>query len=95
MAGENDYAFVATIIDNLNDAQWERALDLITAWKTITPGDLMGLSGGGRDGVRLEDQEGLNDVRARMRLLLGLPEFRDVGLTGGPGSYALPTRWIY
>lgn len=94
MAGENDYAFVATIIDNLNDAQWERALDLVKAWNAIAPGDLLGISGG-RDGLQLSDQEGLDDVRARMRLLLGLPELRDTGITGGPGSYSLPTRWIY
>lgn len=94
VAGENDYAYVATIIDNLNDAQWERVLALVDAWKVIVPGDLLGISGG-RDGLQLSDQEGLNDVRARMRLLLGLPEFRDTGLTGGPGSYSLETRWIY
>ncbi len=94
VAGENDYDLIAEIIDNLNDAQWDRALVLVTAWNNISPGDLLGIDGG-RDALKLSDQEGLDDVRARMRLLLGLPEFRDSGLTGGPGSYALETRWIY
>jgi hypothetical protein len=94
VAGELDRDYVSTLIDNLTDAAWERALTLITKWNEIEPGDLMGLKGG-RDGVRLEDQEALDDIRRRMRLLLGLPELRDALITGGAGSTAVRTRWIY
>lgn len=94
VAGENDITFVSDLIDDLNDAQFERALDLITEWQKVTAGDLVSLQGG-RDGVYLSDQEGLNDIRARMRLLLGLPEMRDSSLTGGPATTAVLTqfRW--
>lgn len=94
VAGENDFDFVSDLVDDLNDAQFDRALDLITEWQKVTAGDLVALRGG-RDGVYLSDQEGLNDIRARMRLLLGLPELRDGLLTGGPTSHAVLTqfRW--
>lgn len=94
VAGENDFEFVSDLIDDLNDAQFDRALDLITEWQKVTAGDLVALSGG-RDGVILSDQEGLNDIRARMRLLLGLPELRDSSLTGGPATIGVLTefRW--
>lgn len=94
VAGENDIDFVSDLIDDLNDAQFDRALDLITEWQKVTAGDLVALSGG-RDGVILSDQEGLNDIRARMRLLLGLPELRDSSLTGGPATIGVLTefRW--
>lgn len=94
VAGENDFAFVSDLIETLNDAQWERALDLTTEWQKVTAGDLVALSGG-RDGVQLSDQQGLDDIRARMRLLLGLPELRDAGLTGGPSTQTVLTqfRW--
>ena len=92
-AGELDFALVASLIDNLNNAQWDRALQLVDAWNTIAPGDLLGIDGG-RDGLKLSDQEGLDDVRARIRLLLGLPEFRDASLIGG-GSVGIRTQWIY
>jgi hypothetical protein len=92
VAGENDGAYVLTLIDNLNDAEWARALDFVTAWNEIAPGDLLGL-GGGRDGLKLSDQEGLDDLRKRMRLLLGLPEFRDWSLTGGPATIGVRTEW--
>src|SRR6185369_6468423 len=82
VAGELDFTFISSLIDNLNDAQWERALAFIDAWNEIAPGDLIGLQGG-REGVRLEDQEALDDIRKRMRLLLGLPELRDTSITGG------------
>lgn len=94
VAGENDNSFIATLVDNLNDAQWERALTLVDAWHEIAPGDLTALEGG-RDGLKLSDQEGLDDIRKRMRLLLGLPELRSAGLTGLPASQAIGTRWIY
>lgn len=95
VAGELDFSFVSSLIDDLADAQWERALELVDFWNGTDPGDLIGLSGGGRDGVRLETQEGLDDIRARMRLLLGLPEFRDSSITGGPATIGVATefRW--
>lgn len=92
VAGENDNEFISDLIDDLNDAQWERALDLTTEWQKVTAGDLIALSGG-RDGVELSDQQGLDDIRARMRLLLGLPELRDSGLTGGPATIGVLTQW--
>ncbi len=94
VAGELDADYVSLLIDNLNDAQWSRALDFITAWNVILPGDLIALEGG-RDGVKLSDQEGLDDLRKRMRLLLGLPELRDIGITGGAGTVSVPTLWVY
>lgn len=94
VAGENDSAVIAALIDNLNDAQWARALDLITAWTGVTPGDLLTLQGG-RDGVQLSDQAGLDDIRKRMRLLLGLPELRDATLTGGAATTWVRNVWIY
>lgn len=94
VAGELDFDFVSELIDNLSDAEWDRALTLVDAWNETDPGDLMGL-GGGRDGIRLEDQEGLDDIRKRMRLLLGLPELRDAGLTGLPASQSIRTQWIW
>jgi hypothetical protein len=94
VTGENDDSFISGLIDSLNDAQWGRALDLTTEWQKVTAGDLVGLKGG-RDGVVLSDQEGLNDIRARMRLLLGLPEFRSFDITGGPATIGVRTefRW--
>lgn len=94
IAGEVSFEFIATLIDNLNDAQWSRALDLITAWNEFAPGDLLSLEGG-REGVKLSDQLGLDDLRKRMRLLLGLPELRDATLTGGPGTTSVQNLWIY
>lgn len=94
VAGENDFDFVSDLIGDLNSAQFDRALDLTTEWQKVTAGDLVALRGG-RDGVELSDREGLDDIRARMRLLLGLPELRDSGLTGGPSTTAVLTqfRW--
>lgn len=92
VAGENDIEFISDLIDDLNDAQWERALDLTTEWQKVAAGDLIALSGG-RDGVELSDQQGLDDIRARMRLLLGLPELRDSSLTGGPATIGVLTQW--
>ncbi len=94
VTGENSTTLIAALVDNLNDAQWARALDLVTAWNEISPGDLLSLQGG-RDGVKLSDQEGLDDLRKRMRLLLGLPELRDATLTGGPATTWVQNLWIY
>jgi hypothetical protein len=94
VAGEMDGAYVSTLIDNLNDAEWGRALDFVTAWQEFTPGDLLALDGG-RDGLRLSDQEGLDDIRRRMRLLLGLPEERDASITGAAVTTSVPVLWLW
>jgi hypothetical protein len=90
IAGEASFEYVSTLIDNLNDAQWSRALDLITAWTNYEPGSVMELVNGGREGVNEKDQDALEDIRRRMRLLLGLPEVRPSSLTGGWGSTSVP-----
>lgn len=95
VAGELSAIYVGTLIDNLNDAQWSRALDLITAWNNYEPGSVMELVNGGREGVNEKDQDALEDIRRRMRLLLGLPEIRDNGLTGGFHSTSVPVLWVW
>jgi len=92
VAGELDNDFISSLIDELNDDQWARALELVDFWNETDPGDLVGLKGG-RDGVQLVAQEGLDDIRKRMRLLLGLPELRDGSITGGPASLGVATAW--
>lgn len=94
VTGEVSRTLIATLIDNLNDTEWNRALDLVTAWAEFAPGDLIALEGG-RDGVRLSDQEGLDDVRRRMRLLLGLPEERDASITGAAVTTSVPVLWLW
>ena len=94
VTGEISRSLISGLIDNLNDAEWGRALDLVTAWGGIEAGDLLSIEGG-RDGVKLVDQENLDDVRRRMRLLLGLPEFRDADITGQPASTSVPVLWVY
>lgn len=94
VAGELDFDFVSTLIENLNDAQWNRALDFITSWNEFAPGSVLRLEGG-REGVHDSDQEALEDIRRRMRLLLGLPELRDASLTGGFGSTSVPVLWVW
>lgn len=89
VAGELSNSTVATLVDNLNDAQWGRALELVDAWNEVEPGGLIALEGG-REGVRLSDQEALDDIRRRMRLLLGLPELRSSDITGLFGSVTVP-----
>lgn len=91
IAGENDYTFIATLIDNLTDAQWQRALDFMDAWDAFNPGDVSFTMQGGRDGVGLSDQFELDDVRKRMRLLLGLPELRAADM--GAISQTVLTQW--
>jgi hypothetical protein len=93
-AGELDFDLISSLIDELNDDQWVRALDLVDFWNRIDPGAIIGLKGG-REGVRLETQEKLDDIRARIRLLLGLPELRDMSTTGGMATVGVLTefRW--
>lgn len=94
IAGELDFDLVSTLIDNLNDAQWNRALDFITAWADFPAGSVLQLEGG-REGVVDSDEAAREDIRRRMRLLLGLPEVRDASLTGGFGSTSVPTLWVW
>ena len=95
VTGEVDRALIATLIENLNSAEFDRALDLISAWQQIAAGDLLTLKNGAGEGVFLSDQEGLDDVRRRMRLLLGLPELRDASITGQPTSTSVPVLWVF
>lgn len=95
VAGEISIEFISPLIDNLNDAQWARALDFITAWNEFAPGSVMRLENGGREGVFDSDQDALEDIRRRMRLLLGLPEVRDASLTGGFASTSVPVLWVW
>lgn len=95
IAGEASFEYVSTLIDSLNDAQWNRALDLISAWTEFEPGSVMELVNGGREGVNDSDQKALEDIRRRMRLLLGLPEVRSSSLTGAMGSTSIPVLWVF
>ena len=94
VAGENNYGFVEDLIDELNDSQWARALELHTAWDDYPEGDTIGLEGG-RDAVLYSSETSRGDIRVRMRLLLGLPEFRDPGITGGSYSQSIRTDWVW
>jgi hypothetical protein len=94
IAGELSFTYVSTLVDSLNDAQWNRALDLITAWVEFAPGSVLRLEGG-REGVFDSDQAALLDIRIRMRNLLGLPDYRDAGLTGGFGTTSVPVLWVW
>ena len=93
-AGELSFAYISTVIHRLNDAQWERALELITAWAEFPAGDVLALKGG-RDGVIDSDEAAREDIRKRLRLLLGLPELRDADITGVPSTTSRPTQWIW
>lgn len=97
VAGELDFDFVSSLIDELNDDQWLRALDLVDLWNETEAGGVIGLKGG-RDGVVISIHEdglddSLRDIRMRMRLLLGLPELRDASITGGAASMGVATEW--
>lgn len=94
IAGEGSFEFIVTLIDNLNDAQWSRAQDLITAWTNYEPGSVMELVNGGREGVNEKDQDALGDIRRRMRLLLGLPESRE-GDASFFRSTSVPVLWVF
>lgn len=92
VAGENDYEFIEDLVDELNDSQWTRALALQTSWDEYPAGDTIALEGG-RDAVNYSSILSREDIRGRMRLLLGLPEFRDASLTGQGYSHAVETLW--
>jgi hypothetical protein len=93
--GENEYAFVATLVDGLNDSQWARVLQLHVDWDDYPAGDTIELHGGG-DGLHYSSSTARGDIRIRLRLLMGLPEFRDDDLIGlGGGSIALCNRFVF
>lgn len=96
ITGENDYALVSALIEKLTDGQWSRVKELITAWdEEYAPGSsAIGLQGG-KDGVFYLPTEAGNDIRSRMRLLLGMSEFRDSGTTGVPTTCAVRTQWVF
>lgn len=94
VAGELDGAYVSTLIDKLNDAEWGRALDLVELWRAKDVGDLLSLEGG-RDGVRISDQDDFDSIRRTMRLLLGLPEERDASITGTAVTTSVPVLWLW
>jgi hypothetical protein len=93
-AGENSSAFVAAIVDTLNDSEWLRVLELITEWDEYPAGDTVELEGGS-DGLRYSSNTARGDIRIRLRLLLGLPEFRDSDLTGIHGSIVLENQFVF
>lgn len=96
IAGENDYSFVSALIEKLTEGQWIRAKQLITAWTDEYSDGAPGISvRGGRDGVFYLPTEAGNDIRSKMRLLLGLPEYRDADLTGNPVTQAVRTEWVF
>lgn len=95
VAGELSKTFVSSLIDNLDDAEWNLALDYISSWNEYDPGSVMRLEDGGKQGVYDSDQEALLDIRIRMRNLLGLPDQRDTDLTGGMTTTSVPVLWVW
>lgn len=95
VTGENSSSLIALLIDSLNDAEWARALELVTAWQDFPAGSVLTLVNGGRQGVNDSDELAREDIRRRMRLLLGLPELRGDMILGGPASAAVANRWCY
>lgn len=94
IAGENSYTLIADLIDALTDGQWVRTLELITAWDEEYPaGQSIGIKG---SGIQYDPHvdAGL-DIRSRMRLLLGLPEFRSTAITGQVGSVVLRNEFVF
>jgi hypothetical protein len=69
-------------------------LDFVTAWNNYEPGSVMELVNGGREGVNEKDQDALMDIRRRLRLLLGLLEFRD-GDASFFRSTSVPVLWVF
>lgn len=93
-AGENSYTFIEALIDTLNDAQWARVLELITEWDEYPAGDTVELHGGS-DGLHYSSNTAREDIRIRLRLLMGLPEFRSDLLTGAQSSIALFNQFVF
>lgn len=94
VTGEVSRVLIASLIEKLNDAEWKRALDLVGLWREKDLGDLLSIEGG-RDGIRLRDQDDLDSIRRAMRLLLGLPEFRDASITGAATTTSVPVLWVF
>lgn len=94
IAGENDFDYVSDLIDDLSDARWIRALELMVPWAEYPAGDAIALQGG-RDAVLYSSESSREDIRRRLRLLLGLPELRDASLTGMGYSHAVRTTWVW
>jgi hypothetical protein len=94
ITGERSYTFVLGRIEGLNDSQWARALQLQTAWGDYPEGDTVQLEGGS-EGVKYSSETSRGDIRVRMRLLLGLPEMRDAGITGEASSEALRNCFVF
>lgn len=95
VAGELSKTYVSTLIDNLDDAEWNLALDYISAWNEYDPGSVMRLEDGGKQGVYDSDQEALLAIRVLMRNLLGLPDQRDSDLTGGVTTTSVPVLFVW
>lgn len=94
VTGEVSRTLIAALIDNLNDAEWNRGLELVDLWREKDLGSLLSLEGG-RDGVRLSDQDDFDSIRRAMRLLLGLPEERDASITGAATTTSVPVLWLW
>lgn len=95
VAGENSFTFIETLIDELNDSQWARVLELHTDWGEYPAGDTVELEQGSGDGLRYSSNTARSDIRIRLRLMLGLPEFRDSSLTGEQSSIALSNCFVF
>jgi len=89
VAGEQSYSFIAALIDGLNNSQWANVLTLHVAWAEYPAGDTVELQQSGGDGLRYSSNTAREDIRKRLRLLLGLPELRDSNLTGAESSHVL------
>lgn len=94
VAGENSYDFIDGLIEGLKDSQWVRVLQLLTAWDEYPAGDTIELEGG-RDAVNYSSETARGDIRIRLRLLLGLSEFRDADLTGAMTSGPLYNSFVF
>jgi hypothetical protein len=93
--GEDGYETISTAIDDLSDGQWARALELITAWDAEYEAGASSISVRGGNGVYYLPTEAGNDIRSRMRLLLGYPEYRDASITGIPTTTAIATEYVF
>lgn len=94
VTGEVSRTLIATLVEKLNGAEWNRGLELVDLWREKDLGSLLSLEGG-RDGVRLSDQNDFDSIRRAMRLLLGLPEERDASITGAAVTTSVPVLWLW